>query len=66
MSKKDVTFYVYDMKDNERLAHICDSLDELALFFNRPKDSIKSSITRNQLFEWKYLVVREYSEDAIN
>lgn len=68
MSKRtnDFTFYVYDMKDNERLAHICDSLDELALFFGRPKDSIKSSLTRKQMFERRFLVVREINEDAIN
>lgn len=68
MSKRrnDWTFYVYDIKDNERLAHICDSLDELALFFNRSKDSIKSSLTRRQIFERRFLVVREINEDAIN
>ena len=65
MSIKDVTFYVYDLKDNERLVHICDSLDELSLFFKRPKNSIKSSITRKQLFERRYLVVKEYRENEI-
>ena len=58
MKFKNQTIVAYDMKDNERLVHMCEDIRMMSEYFDCPISTIQSAIYRKSLIKCRYLIER--------